>query len=81
MVRSMALVTRWTGSFFQETEAMASYLPGKRHAFQFQTLRFSARARACRDRRRSEALRPRWLVALEFSKFWGGVADAEKRLL
>jgi len=37
---------------------MASYLPGKRHAFQFQTLRFSARARARRDRRRSEALRP-----------------------
>lgn len=59
----------------------ARYLPGKRHAFQFQTLRFSARARARRDRRRSEALRLRWLVVLEFSKFWGGLADAEKRLL
>jgi hypothetical protein len=40
-------------------------LPGRRHAFRFQTLRFCS----LRDRRRSEALRLRWLVALRLANF------------
>jgi hypothetical protein len=47
-----------------------SYLPGERHAFRFQTLRFCSRARA----RgiiivRSEVLRLRWLVVLRLANF------------
>jgi hypothetical protein len=64
------------GFLIQETETWKeSYLPGRRQAFRFQTLRFLlARARGIVVR--SEVLRLRWLDGSEVNKFWG--PDAER---